>query len=118
MGLPGFVLPGRYATDSMEIKYRWLLTMTPRESEIVMDMLGTCEDPPTVEVLTGMVVRTGVDKPTPEPDAPVYGSCEEAEAAGAERVQGSEGSGRGFVAEMVPSVRDGDGDGDGVVCER
>ena len=80
-----------YATDWAEVKYRWLLTMTPRESEIVMDMLYTCLVPPEVEVLTGMVVRTGVDKPTPEPEDPVYGSCEEAEAAGEERVQGSQG---------------------------
>ena len=104
-----------YATDWAEVKYRWLLTMTARESEIVMDMLYTCDDPPEVEVLTGMVVRTGVDKPTPEPENRVYGSCEEAEAAGEERVQGSQGGGRGFPKAMVPSARDGDGDG--VVCE-
>ena len=104
----------QYATDWAEIKERWLLTMTPRESEIMMDMLYTCDDPPEVEVLTGMVVVTGVDKP--EGDAPVYSSCEEAEAAGEERVPGSQGGGRGFPKAMVPSARDGDGDG--VVCER
>ena len=102
-----------YATDWTEVKYRWLLTMTPRESEIVLDMLYTCDDPPEVEALTGMVVVTGVDKP--EGDAPVYGSCEEAVAAGEERVQGSQGDGQGFPKEMVPSARDGDGDG--IVCE-
>ena len=45
----------------------------------------------------------------------VYESCDDAEAAGEERVQGSSGSGRGFPQSMVPSARDGDGDG--VVCE-
>ena len=107
-----------YATDWAEIKQRWGLTMTPVESEIVMDMLGTCEDPPDFEVETREVmgVKVGVDKPTPEPEGTVYGSCEEAAAAGEERVQGSSGSGRGFPASMVPSARDGDGDG--VVCER
>ncbi len=46
----------------------------------------------------------------------VYGSCEEAVEAGETRVQGSKGEGRGFPKVMVPSARDGDGDG--VVCER
>ena len=106
-----------YATDWAEIKEQWGLTMTPVESAIVMDMLGTCEEPPQFEVKTldylGTV--TGEDKPTAEADEPMYGSCEEASAAGEERVQGSRGSGQGFPAEMVPSARDGDGDG--VVCE-
>ena len=57
--------------------------------------------------------------PTPSPNVETadgtYASCEEAEAAGEERVQGSSGSGRGFPQSMVPSARDGDGDG--VVCE-
>ena len=35
----------QYATDWTEVKARWGLTMTKVESEIVMDMLGTCEDP-------------------------------------------------------------------------
>ena len=71
---------------------------------------GTCEDQPEVKVLTGMVV---VDKS--EEYAPVYESCEEAEAAGEQRTQGSQGGGQGFPKEMVPSARDGDGDG--IVCE-
>ena len=105
----------RYALDWTEIKQRWDLTMTAVESEIVMDMLHTCENPPEAEVLTGMVVVTGVDKPTPEPEGTVYGSCEEAAEAGEERVLGSQGGGRGFPKALVPSARDGDGDG--VVCE-
>ena len=55
----------RYATDCADIEYRWLLTMAQRESGIEMDMLGACEYPPEMEVLTGIVVATGVDKPTP-----------------------------------------------------
>ena len=108
----------QYATDWTEIKQLWGLTMTPVESEIVMDMLGTCEDPPRyeVEMLDYLGSVTGEDKP--EAEEPVYRSCEEAAAAGEERVQGSRGGGRGFPAEMVPSARDGDGDGDGIVCER
>ena len=109
-----------YATDWTEIKQRWNLTMTPVESEIVMDMLHTCEHPPEVEVevevetldLMGSV--TGEHKPGVEEQ--VYSSSEEAAAAGEERVQGSRGGGRGFPKAMVPSARDGDGDG--IVCER
>ena len=44
-----------------------------------------------------------------------YASCDAAEEAGEERVQGGNGPGRGFPKAMVPSARDGDGDG--VVCE-
>ena len=40
----------QYATDWAEIKERWELSMTPVESEIVMDMIGTCENPPVFEV--------------------------------------------------------------------
>ena len=54
--------------------------------------------------------------PTSSPSSAVYGSCEEAEAAGEERIVGGSGPGRGFPHEMVPSARDGDKDG--VVCER
>ena len=86
-------------------------------SEIVMDMLGTCERPPDVklETLGLMVIRVGVHKPEPaeEPESSLYGSCEEAESAGEQRVQGSRGGGRGFPKATVPSARDGDG----VVCE-
>ena len=105
-----------YATDWASIKARWGLTMTQVESEIVMDMLRTCENPPKVDVRTALGKATGEHKPTTEPEETVYGSCEEAEDAGETLVQGSQGGGRGFPAKMVPSARDGDGDG--VVCER
>ena len=106
----------QYATDWAEIKQRWQLTMTPVESEIVMDMLGTCDEPPDFEVEKWdvMEVRVGEHKPTAEPEGTVYESCEEAAAAGEEQVQGSRGGGRGFPEAMVPSARDGDG----IVCER
>ena len=93
-----------YARDWVEIKERWGLTMTPVESEIVMDMLGTCENPPEfeVEIREAMEARVGVHKPTAEPEGALYGSCEEAAAAGEQRVQGSRGGGQGFPAETVP----------------
>ena len=53
---------------------------------------------------------------TPELQNSVYESCDEAEAAGEQRVPGSQGGGEGFPKRMVPSTRDGDGDG--IVCER
>ena len=49
-------------------------------------------------------------------DAAVYRSCDEAAAAGEQRVQGNKGDGKGFPQAMVPSARDGDRDG--VVCEQ
>ena len=112
---PNNALWCQYAVDWTEIKELWGLTMTPVESEIVMDMLGTCENPPRydVEVLTGMGSVTGEHKAT-GPEETVYGACEEAAAAGEQRVQGSRGGGEGFPKAMVPSARDGDGDGDGV----
>ena len=63
---------------------------------------------PTVGRLSG--------EPTDELQNPVYGSCEEVAEAGEQRVQSSQGGGEGFPKAMVPSARDGDGDG--IVCER
>ena len=108
----------QYATDWAEIKVRWDLTMTEPEAGTVVDMLGTCENPPVVEMEASgnVMIVPGEDKPTAEPENTVYGSCEEAAAAREQRVQGSQGGGEGFPKAMVPSARDGDGDG--VVCER
>ena len=110
----------QYAQDWAEIKSRWDLTMTEPEAEAVTEMLHTCENPPMVEVEVWVALETvtGEQKPTPtkELQSSVYGSCEEAEAAGEQRVQGSQGGGQGFPKAMVPSARDGDGDG--VVCEK
>ena len=82
--------------------------MTPVESEIVMEMLGTCEVPLAVDVgtLEGMVVVPGKDKPEAGDNG--YSSCEEAAVAGEQWVQGNRGEGRGFPKAMVPSARDGD----------
>ena len=72
-----------------------------------------CLNDVEVEELDYLQVKAGKHKPRPQ--TPVYGSCEEAEATGEERVQGSKGGGGGFPKAMVPSARDGDGDG--VVCD-
>ncbi len=65
---------------------------------------------------TATLTMTPTATPTalPQPEG-VYASCDDAEAAGEERVKGSIGESWGFPAELVPSARDGDGDG--VVCE-
>ena len=123
----------QYATDWTEVKMEWGLTMTQRETEAVIEMLDTCEEPIEVKAeraegtagtdTSGRVAAgeaTSTPTPVPEPESEentsVYGSCEEAVEAGESRVQGSMVGGRGFPKEMVPSARDGDGDG--VVCER
>ena len=123
----------QYATDWTDVKMEWGLTMTQRETEAVNEMLDTCEEPFEVEAEraegiagTGTSGRategeatatpTLIPEPEQQENISVYGSCEEAVEAGESRVQGSVGGGRGFPKEMVPSARDGDGDG--VVCER
>ena len=119
----------RYATDWTEVKMEWGLTMTQGEAEAIIEMLDSCEEPIEVEAKrvegvdgadtsgpTATVTPTLVPEPNPRENGPVYESCEGAMDAGESRVQGSAGEGRGFPKEMVPSARDGDGDG--VVCER
>ena len=123
----------QYATDWTEVKMEWGLTMTQRETEAVIEMLDTCEELIEVEAeRAGGIAGTGtsgrategeatatptlVPEPEPQENISVYGSCEEAVEAGESRVQGGVGGGRGFPKEMVPSARDGDGDG--IVCER
>ena len=123
----------QYATDWTEVKMQWGLTMTQRETKAVIAMLDTCEDPVEVEAervegiagtdTSGQAAAgettatpTLAPEPAPEVNTSVYGSCEEAVEAGESRVQGRVGGGRSFPREMVPSARDGDGDG--VVCER
>ena len=112
----------QYAVDWIAIKNAWELTATEAEADALAEMLGTCEPPRSLAV-----VRVEATQPeatatlTPTPTAtPVtgktYDSCDEAADADEERVRGSKGTGRGFPAAMVPSARDGDGDG--VVCER
>ncbi len=66
-------------------------------------------------IATAAPTATATFTPVATPSV-IYGDCDEAEAAGVPRVQGSEGPGRGFYKWQVPSRRDGDGDG--VVCEK
>ena len=91
-------------------------------------MVPDARDGDSDGVVCEKTVRNATSTPRPvataTPEAPptatgterVYASCDEAEAAGEQRVQGSNGNGRGFPQSMVPDARDGDGDG--VVCER
>ena len=64
--------------------------------------------------LTELEQRIMALEPTATP-TPVYDSCDDAAAAGEERVPGSMGDGEGFPQDMVPTAQDGDGDG--IVCE-
>ena len=111
-----------------------ILGMTPEDVEAqgcVLDQMGgpegiaealSAEDESGITAFFGAVIRCGLQMevmspiPAPEDMTFTYGSCEEAAAAGETRIQGSQGTGRGFPQAMVPSA--GDGDDDGVVCER
>ena len=95
--------------------------MTEQEHGGLVGMINTCAKRPELMVTYLSQVRptpvptSNPARPTPTP-ATTYSSCDAAQAAGATRIQGSKGNGRGFPKWMVPSARDGDGDG--VVCER
>ena len=111
----------QYAIDWITIKDNWDLTVTLREIDALTGMLDTCANPPNLLLSQGgkpVVPRptNGSHYPTPTPTARTYSSCDAAQVAGESRVQGSQGGGRGFSQWMVPSARDGDGDG--VVCEK
>ena len=114
----------QYAVDWVTIKFSWELTATPEEFTALDEMLETCETPHRLGVMVTFerpnLPSFGGSTPTPTladgSPAARYGSCDEGEEAGETRVRGSQGSGRGFPKAMVPSARDGDGDG--VVCER
>ena len=109
----------QYAIDWITVKDNWDLTVTLREIDALTGMLDTCANPPDLQLLQGgtpILPRptNGPHYPTSTPTARTYSSCDAAQAAGEPRAQGSKGSGRGFPKWMVPSARDGDGDG--VVC--
>ena len=111
----------QYAIDWITIKHNWDLTVTLREIDALTGMLDTCANPPNLLQSQGgtpVVPRptNGPHYPTLTPTVRTYSSCDAAQAAGESRVQGSQGDGRGFPKSIVPSARDGDGDG--VVCER
>jgi len=82
-----------YAIYWTEIKEQWLLTITYRESEIVMDMLYTYDAPPDVEVelLNSIEARTGEQKT----GVSACGCCKEAKAAGGSGWRGARGDERG-----------------------
>ena len=114
----------QYAIDWVRIKQTWKLTVIEAEATALSEMLNTCSPRRTLNTVKYEALPK---TPTPSPQtvagtAPsaganaVYDSCDAAEASGETRVQGSRGDARGFPASMVPSARDGDGDG--VVCER
>ena len=118
----------QYAIDWVKIKDTWDLTVTAAEFAAVEEMLATCDVPHQLGAIFSMEkpdlpsFGSRTPQPTPNP-TPVggsptgqYSSCDAAQAAGETLVQGSKGSGRGFPTWMVPSARDGDGDG--VVCEK
>ena len=112
----------QYAVDWITIKSTWELTVTEAELAGLNEMLYSCNEPPSLWVSHGSIpgVHRATSTPEPRPTATAttikYNSCDAAQAAGETRVQGSKGNGRGFPEWMVPSARDGDGDG--VVCER
>ncbi len=82
-------------------------TATPNDEAIPTATTAPAIDhSPTATSVVTATIETGE----------IYKTCEEAEAAGLERVKGSKGDGRGFPAAMMDGPRDGDGDG--VVCER
>ena len=106
--------------DWITIKDIWQLTVTQAEHSALVEMLDTCANPPQLTV-SSQTQAVPTPAPTrhmvqPTPQMRTYNSCDAAQAAGERRVQGSKGGGRGFPKSMVPSARDGDGDG--VVCEK
>lgn len=117
----------QYAHDWIAVKVKWSLTADQREVDALQEMLDTCpanhqrraeypDRQPTVVQIEQQAQPDQADSSDPETPVGVYASCDDAEAAGEERQRGSRGDGRGFAADLVPSARDGDGDG--VVCER
>ena len=82
----------------------------------LMDSDGNAGAPPSEPGATSTPVPPLPPSPTLPPAITRYASCDAAQAAGETLVQGVKGYGRGFPDWMVPSARDGDGDG--VVCER
>lgn len=113
----------RYAIDWTTIKMQWGLTVSQAEFAALEEMLSTCESPYQLAQVVTME-RPGFSSPMALPTAThpspapvaVYESCEAAQAEGVPRTRGTQGAGRGFPKELVPSARDGDGDG--VVCEQ
>ena len=108
----------RYATDWITIKDTWDLTVTQHEYDALVEMATTCDATPTVMTRQGQAGPAIItpERPIETPETVRYSCCGAAQAAGETRVQGNKGDGRGLPRWIVPSARDGDGDG--VVCEK
>ena len=106
----------QYATDWITIKDTWDLTVTQHEYDALVEMVNTCDSPPTVVTRQGQASPTIIapEPPIEAPETVRYNSCDAAQAAREVRIQGTKGNGQGFPEWMVPSARDGDG----VVCEK
>ena len=103
-----------FADRVIRVRTKYNLTIDLSEANALDAVLSDC-------LSFQMIVIPAPEQTTPTPTptsttARIYDSCEAAEAAGEQRVQGSKGPGRGFPQAMVPSARDGDKDG--VVCEK
>ena len=106
----------QYAIDWITVKYRWELFASEGEAAALTEMLETCTPTLTLTLIPfDFPLPAGTPSATPTLEES-YGSCDAAEETGEPRVLGSNGTGRGFPQDKVPSARDGDGDG--VVCER
>ncbi len=117
----------QYALDWIAVKLKWSLSAEQAEVDALREMLNTCpadyerpaEHPdrqPTVVFVEDEPEQDQAESGDPETPVGIYASCDAAEEAGLERQRGAVGTGRGFPAELVPSA--GDGDNDGIVCER
>ena len=109
-----------YARQWETVKVKYQLSITPAERQALDEMLTICTLTPIVPTPTATLpVPTPILTPTPvDPtsDQRVYDTCEDAEAAGEQRVKGSKGNGLGFPKTMIRKAPR-DGDSDGVVCE-
>ncbi len=100
---PGWGFPAEIVTGERDGDGDGYVCEESRSSSTSPKVEDTPEPTPTAAVVT---TETGE----------IYPSCDDAVEAGLERVKGDSGDGRGFPAWQVPSA--GDGDGDGVVCEK
>ena len=105
----------QYAIDWITVKNSWELTATEAEVVALAEMLDTCEPRRILEGLEPEARSTPIATTAAVGDG-AYATCDEAEAAGEQRMHGSEGDGWGFPQSVVPDARDGDGDG--MVCEK
>ena len=102
-----------YGRQWEAVKMKYQLTIDGEERRVLDEMLATCDSTMPTPLSKYLPVQP---VSTPVATGGVHESCEEAEAAGEERIRGSRGNGWGFPQAVVPSKQDGDGDG--VVCER